>query len=318
MPGKGYGLFDFLKRQKTHSGLTAIGLQSDGVCLAQVARQGANRPRLTACELLAMTPGEEGKTLAQLCARRGLKRARCTTLLGASDYQLLLTEAPDVGPDELKKALRWKIKDLIDFHINDATLDVFDLPGATPGAKAREMYTVASRSEAIQRRVDLLTAAGIGLDVIDIPELAQRNLAALLPEDAAGVALLSLQDKSGLVTVTRQGSLYLSRALNIGHESLRSAADPSLYFDHIVLEIQRSLDYFESHFREAPIRHLVLAPLAEPVPGLVDYLGANLNVAVGSMDLAALLDSDVELTPALQSGCLTTIGAALRQEAMTL
>jgi MSHA biogenesis protein MshI len=311
-------VFDLLKRRRPSVGLTAIGLQSDGVCLAQVERQGANRPRLTACELQTMASGEEGKTLAQLSAHHGLKHMRCTTVLDTSDYQLLLMEAPDVGPDDLKQALRWKIKDLIDFHINDATLDVFDLPGATPGAKAREMYTVAARNEAIQRRVDLLTGAGMGLDVIDIPELAQRNLAALLPEDLAGVVLLSLQDKSGLVTITRQGYLYLSRSLNIGHESLRSAADPAMYFDHIVLEVQRSLDYFESHFREAPIRHLMLAPLAEPVPGFVDYLSANLNVAVGSMDLAALLDSDVELPAALQARCLATIGAALRQEVKTL
>jgi MSHA biogenesis protein MshI len=99
---------------------------------------------------------------------------------------------------------------------------------------------------------------------------------------------------------------------------LRSAADPTKYFDHIALEVQRSLDYFESHFRETPIRHLVLAPLAEPVPGFVEYLGANLNVTVDSMDLAALLDSNVELTPALQARCLTTIGAALRQEVKAL
>jgi MSHA biogenesis protein MshI len=256
--------------------------------------------------------------LDQLAAQYGLKRARCTTLLDESEYKLLLTEAPDVGPDELKSALRWKVKDLIDFHINDATLDVFDLPGATPGSKAREMYTVAARNEAIQRRVDLLTGHHIGLEVIDIPELAQRNLAALLPEDTAGVAVVSLRAMSGLVTITRQGFIYLSRALNLGLDTLRSADDPARYFDHIVLEVQRSLDYFESHFREAPVRHLAVAPLAQPVPGLLDYLAANLGLTVVSMDLAALIDSDVELTPELQARCFATIGAALRHEVKAL
>jgi len=311
-------LLSFFKKRTAGTDLAALSLQADGVCLAHVDRQGANRPRLLACEFQAMRPGEEAKILDQLASQHDLKRVRSTTLLGTGDYQLLLTEAPDVGADELKQALRWKIKDLIDFHINDATLDVFNLPGYVPGTPAREMYTVAARNEAIQKRVDLLTGAGIGLEVIDIPELAQRNLAALLPEDTAGVALLSLQEQSGLITITRQGFLYLSRSLNLGHESLRSAADPMKYFDHIALEVQRSLDYFESHFRETPIRHLVLAPLAEPIPDFVEYLSANLNVTVDSMDLAALLDSNVELTPALQARCLTTIGAALRQEVKAL
>lgn len=311
-------VFDFLKRPSLAAGLTGIELSSGGIGVARIERQGGARPRLRACEFRESTPDGAGPALAQIASQYGLKRARCTTLLGEGDYQLLLTDAPEVGADELKQALRWKIKDLIDFHINDATLDVFDLPGNAPGVPAREMYAVAARNEAIQKRVDLLTGAGIGLDVIDIPELAQRNLAALLPEDVAGVAVLSLQPKNGLITVTRQGSLYLSRALNIGHESLRTAADPAMYFDHLVLELQRSLDYFESHFREAPIRHLALAPLAEPIPGLLEYLGANLNVTLGQMNLAELLDSDVELSAALQARCLGTIGAALRQEVKAL
>ena len=311
-------MLSFLKNRSKRTDLAALSLQADGVCLAHVDRSGAGRARIMACAFQPLQAGDEVKALAHLASHHNLKRARCTTLLGTGDYQLLLTEAPDVGADELKQALRWKIKDLIEFHINDSTLDVFDLPGATPGAKAREMYAVAARNEAIQRRVDLLTQAGIGLDVIDIPELAQRNLASLLAEDTNGVALLSLQDKTGLITITRQGYLYLSRTLNIGHESLRSAADPAMYFDHIVLEVQRSLDYFESHFREAPIRNLVLAPLAEPVSGLMEYLAANLSVSVASMDLTQLLDSDVQLTPALQARCLNTIGAALRQEVKAL
>jgi MSHA biogenesis protein MshI len=309
-------MLSFLKK-KSDASLTAIGYEADGIAVARVDQSGA-RLRLTACEHRPCAPDEFGRGLAQLASARHLKNVRCTTVLDEADYQLLLTEAPNVGPDELKAALRWKVKDLIDFHINDAALDVFELPGAAPGAKSREMYAVAARNEAIQKRVDLLTAAGFKLEIIDIPELAQRNLAALLPEDAAGVALLSLKAQSGLLTITRQGYLYLSRPLNVGTDTLRAADDPTRYFDHIALEIQRSLDYFESHFREAPVRHLILAPLAEPVNGLSEYLSANLGAAVGTMDLARLLDSDVELTPALQARCLSTIGAALRQEVAAL
>lgn len=305
-------MLSFLKK-KTDAGLTAVGYETGGVGIARIEHEGT-RPRLTVCEHRPSPPDDIGKGLAQLASAHHLKKARCTTVLDETDYQLLLTEAPDVGADELKAALRWKIKDLIDFHINDATLDVFELPGATPESRSREMYAVAARNEAVQRRVDLLTGAGIGLEIIDIPELAQRNVAALLPEDAAGVVLLSLKAHSGLITITRQGYLYLSRPLNLGLDTLLAAGDPARYFDHIVLEVQRSLDYFESHFREAAIHHLVVAPLAEPLPALLEYLRANLGVTVGEMDLAQLLDSDVELSPALQAASFTIIGAALRQE----
>ena len=160
------------------------------------------------------------KTLARIATDYGLKRAVCTTVLDQTEYSLLLTEAPDVPAEELRAAMRWRVKDLIDFHINDATLDVFDIPGERVVGRARPMYTVAARSAVIQKRVDQLDAAGINLQVIDIIELAQRNLATLLPEDVRGVALLSFTAGAGLLTITKQSELYLSRNLDIGLDAL--------------------------------------------------------------------------------------------------
>lgn len=239
-------------------------------------------------------------------------------MLDQSDYSLLLTEAPDVPADELRAAMRWRIKDLIDFHINDATLDVFDVPGERVAGRARPMYAVAARSPAIQKRVDLLDAAGIDLEVIDIAELAQRNLAMLLPEDARGVVVVSFLAGSGLLTVTKQGELYMSRSLDLGLDSMLSASEPAAYFDRVVLEVQRSLDYYDSHFRQPPVAGLVLAPTSRPVPGLEEHLRANLNVTVSTMDLTQLMDTRADFDLIARARCLITIGAALRQEKATL
>jgi len=312
-------LLSLLKKKQTLPGLTAIGLNPDGVYLARVMREPGLRPRITHWDFRPTgTSAPQDKALANLARDYELKRARCTTLLDDADYQLLLTEAPDVNADELKAALRWRIKDLINFHINDASLDVFDLPGEAMPGRTREMYVVAARNPAIQARVNLLDAAGINVDIIDVPELAQRNVAALLPEDTGGVAMLTVQATSGLITLTRQGLMYLSRAINIGFETLEGAAEPAGYFDHIVLELQRSLDYFESHFREAPIRHLVLGPTPAPLPALLDHLRANLNVQVSQVDLTQVLDCDKAMPVELQARCLAIIGAALRQEVKAL
>ncbi|MEK6243607.1 MAG: agglutinin biogenesis protein MshI, partial [Pseudomonadota bacterium] len=53
---------------------------------------------------------------------------QCATLLRPGEYQLLLVEAPTVPPAELKSAMRWRVKDMIDYHVDDATLDVLDIP----------------------------------------------------------------------------------------------------------------------------------------------------------------------------------------------
>lgn len=312
-------MLSFLKRRATTSGLTAIGLQAEGACIARVDWPAGQRPRLLHTEYQPWEPGVEiERQLQKLAAQHQLKRARCTTLLDESEYTLVLTEAPDVRPEELKTALRWKVKDLIDFHINDATLDAFALPGDASAGRVREMYAVAARNEAIRRRADQLHHAGINLDVIDIPEMAQRNLAALLPEDTQGLAMVSFTGRGGLLTITRQGDLYLSRNLDVGLDLLLQSGGLTGYYDRVVLEVQRSLDYYESHFRMPPVRHLALTPVAGRMPELVDYLRANLSVEVSVMNLAAMVELDTGVPAELEGPCLFTLGAALRREEKAL
>ncbi|HEU5339360.1 MAG TPA: pilus assembly protein PilM [Sulfuricaulis sp.] len=299
-------------------GLTGIGLSSDGLCIARIERATGRMPTLT---LLDFRPwGDQGqeKVLERAAADYELARSRCTTVLDANEYSLLLTEAPDVPPDELRAAIRWRIKELIDFHINDATLDVFELPGEKAAGRARSMYAVAARSLAIQKRADMMSTAGINLDVIDIPEMAQRNLASLLPEEAKGVVLLSFSSAGGLITISKQGDIYLSRNIDIGYDLMTSFQDSNELFDRIALEVQRSLDYYDSHFRQAPISTLALVPMLREVPGFVDYLKANLSANIITMDLTKLMECEVEVRPELQAACLTVLGAALRQEERAL
>jgi len=241
-------------------------------------------------------------------------------------HSLLLIEAPDVQPAELKAAVRWRIKDLIDFHIDDAVIDVFEIPeqGAAPG-RARLMYAVAARASKVHANVSKLEKTSLELDTIDIPELAIRNITSLLDDDIRGVAFLYLSAESGVITLTRQGSLYMSRNIDVGlkkmiaatgSEDLHPQTEQSL--DKIVLEVQRSLDYYESHFSQPPITSLVLAPMEQEIAGVLPHLSANLGIAVSMLDFNSVLDSDESITNASKIKCLLAIGAALRYEEKVL
>ena len=267
-----------------------------------------------------------------------LDAAECSSVADQDSFSLLLVEAPQVESAELKAAVRWQIKELIDFHIDDAIIDVFDIPGQQERGRPKLMYVVASRTSTVQKHIDLLEQNGINLQVIDIPELALRNIAALLPEDQSGVATLYIGRHHGLLLFTRQQTLYLSRRIELGLEQLLNYAntpeaedefvldgeEPAMpaplqrALDNMVLEIQRSLDYYESHFSLPPVSGLVMAPMEEAIPGMMGYLGGNLGVPVRTLDLNAIIDSEETLTDQLQSQCLFAIGAALREEKRAL
>jgi MSHA biogenesis protein MshI len=313
-------LFSFIRKKKNVPGLTAAVPQADGVCVVRVVRESTSRPRVTVFAFHAWDSAADHATLwTSLCRDYDLSHASCVTLLDPGDYSLLLTEAPDVPREELKSAIRWRIKDLIDFHIDDATLDVFSVPGAAGSGRAHPMYAVAARTSAIRERVDAMEAAGIGLEIVDIPEMAQRNLASVLPQDETGVVLLSLGRRTGLITISCKGELYLSRNLDMGWEQLMSESDPLLAdYGSIVLEVQRSLDYYDSHFRQPPVAGLMLAPMRDDPSGLMEQLRSNLGLSVDVLDPSVVLDWEVDAPAPMMVDCAIALGAALRREERVL
>src|SRR5687768_6419248 len=101
----------------------------------------------------------EPKSLERVAREFGAKRFQCTTLLRPDQYQILLVEAPAVKPDELKSAVRWRIKDMLDYHVDDATIDVLDVPLPAGGPqRTHYMYTVAARNDVIRTTIDRFTA----------------------------------------------------------------------------------------------------------------------------------------------------------------
>lgn len=340
---------DFLKidlrrllRKPMGGSLLALDLRPTQLCLCQVDKQG--RPMLLERLPLSKDQQVSREALAALLDRvvreRHLAGTPCVVVLHRPDYALLLTEAPQVPEAEIQSALRWKIGDLIDFPVNEAILDYFELPPLQAG-EARQLYVVAARESVIQERVDLLRGVGLEPAYIDIAEKAQRNLAARLPEDEQGVAVVEIGETESLLTITRRGDLLFSRTLPFGLDTVleqvmqqtelsagmaRSylagqglldgdsedppAAQLALRFatERLALELQRSLDYYDSRFRRGAVRNLYLIFDGLYVPGLAAYLGTLTGTVC--RDFPTVERPAHGATP---SGCLLSYGAALRE-----
>lgn len=303
----------------------AVSFQADGLCAAHLTRPKEGKPEVNVAAFAA-SGEKDGRAdvLEKLAKDLQLARYECSTLLGAGEYQLLTVDAPNVQPEELKTAIRWRIKDMLDYHVDDATVDVLDIPvDKNAAVRNHSMYAVAARNQVIQERQTLFADLKIPLSVIDIPEMAQRNVSSLLEQDGRGVAFLSFDEQGGLLTVTYSGELYLSRRIDLPLSQLQQADIERLNscYDRITLELQRSLDHFDRQYHFIAIAKLMLGPLGEAGEGLRGYLGNNLYIPVESLDLSSILDlekvPDLK-DPAAQQRYFMTIGAALRVEETVL
>ncbi len=263
--------------------------------------------------------GDDGLPELQSIGAPYLNKSRLTSVLSTGSYELLLVTLPDVPQNELIEAVRWQIRELLKFPAEEAVIEIFDIPQQSNTGNKPMAYAAVTRRNALRQHVDTIHNAGFKPVAIDIPELCIRNVAARLPQDADGVALLHVGDERSTLTVTRQGVLYLMRHVDIGLNDLLSSKDDttgaSTHSSAVVLEVQRSLDYYESHYDRRPVTELVLAPGAN-IGRLPDIMREQLGLTVSPLDLASLFDLQNEIPTERHGDCLFAIGAALRSESM--
>jgi MSHA biogenesis protein MshI len=265
------------------------------------------------CAFHALAPGQDqAQLLCKLVAEQRLDKIPCSTLLAAEDYQLLMVEAPEVPPAELRAAIRWRVRDLIDFHIDDAVLDVFDVPPTGARGMQENLYVVVARANVVKECAEAMQAADAQLKVIDIPELALRNIGARRERDGSGDAMVYLGSRQGLITLIRDATLYLARSLDIGYDALHN--NPHEQVDRLALELQRSIDYYDRHFQQAPVTRITLCPFPGLNAGFAEQLAQHTGIAVHELQLDELMSSRAGVDSEQFSRCLLAIGAALRTE----
>lgn len=259
-------------------------------------------------------------TRALRAARRagGLARHACVGLLPREQVQLLPMDAPDVPREEWRAALRWKLKDMVDFPVEDAGVDLLEVPTEASSRRQPTVIAVAARGDALRSIVRAAEDAGVRWRALDVAETGLRNLSALLATPGRGHALLHVGDSHATLVITHDGELLQTRQIDVtaaqvssSDEAVRQAA-----YDRAGLELQRTLDGFERVFTQTSLERLHLLPGSGAEP-FADYVRELVYVPVLVADLAAQLD--LSAVPAFANNDAlapywVAIGAALRSD----
>jgi MSHA biogenesis protein MshI len=293
-----------------------IALGERSFALAVVLRPQGNKPAIEYCATNQVS-GEVGPALKAALEKLRATRATACAVIDGEDYQIVQVESPEVLPSELRAAVRWKLRDAISFNIDEAAVDVFEVPEPVRRTQTKMLFAVAARDSSIQRVASLLKPIARGFNAIDIPELCLRNVASVLPQDAKGVAMLAINERFAQLVVARQGVMYLTRRIETarGFNPHTASKGPSIDAGAIALELQRSLDYYESHYDQTPIGDLVLAPANDLTRVLAEALKAETGLRVNVLDARDVFNvyKTGELVTDWPS--LMALGAALRVEA---
>lgn len=310
-------MLGFPKKEK-NSGLIGISLQSDHICMVSLSDIHLEKPRINfVTHKQCLSKEDQSQALQTLIQERALTNPDCYTVLESERYQLINMQAPNLPEDELKQAMRWQIKNMIDYSPDDAVIDIFEMPKKYNNDDQNKMlYVVSAKKEDIDERSRLIQNNKLSLQVIDIEELALRNICTLFPQHKTGMIYLNIEASHSTIIIVKEAQLYLARTLNFGMDSLDTSMDVTQgnndSLNTIILEIQRSTDYYESHYGQAPCQNLLISPVNMHQPELLEYLSSILNINIMRLDLNQVFDCNTSIADEEQSLYITAIGALLR------
>jgi len=309
----------FFRKENVCKGIVGISFLQNGISVAVSKFSESSTLTLIHCEFIdARKPEDQQDLLGELAAQHNLAEYDCHLVLTTDNYRRINIEAPAVAENEIIEAIRWKIHDLIDFPVDKAVIDYYQVPIAVRANSSKMLEVIASPIDIIREQVEKCTKAGLQLKVVDIHETTLRNLAAQLPENERGIALLYLLEFSGTLLIQKDATIYVSRKFEIGYKKLglddpfSSESVTANAHNNLALEIQRSLDYVESYYGIPPISTLAVIPLAENTHNLLDSLSSNLGIVARMIDLSTVIDCDILVDAQTQSLCAPVIGATLR------
>lgn len=301
----------FLPWQKKHNNdLLGVEASKEGIALARVTRN-SDGLRLKSCDYISRDAVDSlEEALPEQVDTLGLANVPCNWVLANENYTLLLVEAPNVPPEEMREAMRWRIKDLISFPAEQATLDVFELP--KDGSRGKKMlYVVVTERRHIEDVLGLARQSRLSPQSIDIAEMAMRNIAELVTSDRRGVAIVRLRQGAGNLALIREDKLYLSRQFDLNYNG---GLLDDLPEDALILELQRSLDYYERQMGQEPPAHILFC--GDNISD--DKIGQSIHNSLPGdtrcLDLTRLLPGAEDCDEHLLQLCLGAIGGALRRE----
>ncbi len=150
---------------------------------------------------------------------QGLGGLEARVMLRPEQCQVLQVTSPAVAPEELRSAARYQIREMVDVHIDDITLDVMHV-GDGQDKSTGQLFVVTTPNAVVREVMALADTMQWPVTVIDIQEMAQRNLQSAVAQkagtaDRADAVLLITDERQAVFTISAKGELYYTRRLDL-------------------------------------------------------------------------------------------------------
>jgi type IV pilus assembly protein PilM len=249
--------------------------------------------------------------ITRMFAENGIKGRMVATSVSGHSVIVKPITVPAMSEQELAERIQLEAAQHIPFDINDVNLDYQVLSNDANSAQMRVLL-VAVKKDKILNYTNVLSMAGKTPAVVDIDVFALQNCYEYnyQPSPAATVALLNLGASVMNINIVKGSTPLFTRDVSVGGhqytDSLQKELDMSFedaeafklgrrvgtvsedaklpilqqVTELIVLEIQKTFDFFRATSAGEHIEKIYLAGGSAPVPGLLEELRREFSLPV--------------------------------------
>ena len=248
-------------------------------------------------------------TLADDVERFNLMACGCQLILVPGQYQLLLIDALDVPEADMAKALRWSLKGLSDYDLDDVAIDAFLLPVVKAEDQKTALVAITPLSVLNKKRA-VLESACLDVTAVSIAEMALKNLLTLMRfEKQTPVLVISLCDNIRKLHIVYNDTFYLIRELT---QDLHPNAEEPAEMANILGEIERSIDYCINKLNLPEPTQLFFTPGFHLAISFFPHIEEKLGLTVQIIDLNLFLEIEPALSLEEQHHVFFSVAGAIR------
>ena len=292
-------------------GRVSIGLDvgSRYLKVVQVSHAGS-APEVSRIAVRALTEAGGGadagaavvEAIVKLFRDSGLRGRQVVTGVGGHDVIVKRVELERMKPSELREVIRWEAEQHLPFDTASVELDFQILSSGDP----MDVLLVAAKRDLVHGATDIVSAAGLGLEVLDVDGFALGN--ALIhnhPEAADGIVMVAdMGWETTTVVVVEEGIPAVTRDLHFGVRALCKTVQretgletqaleamirgqrvsPDLQsvievaVDEMAVELERASAFLKTRPADLGLGRVYLSGGGARIPGLADALGRILSV----------------------------------------
>jgi type IV pilus assembly protein PilM len=286
--------------------------------------------------------------ITRIFKSKQIRNNQIATAISGSSVIVKKIALPAEMKDDLEESIQWEAEQYIPFDISDVNLD-YQIVGNTPDGNRIEVILVAAKREKIADQTSVISMSGYVPAVVDIDAFALQNAYEVNYEPRPGTVAALLNVGSSVMNInivrgseflfTRDIAMggnhyneFLQKELNISFEEAENykrngASSPDLQkrtvatlnsvSEILVLEVQKTLDYFKTTSRMEDIREIYLSGGACRTSGFQSCLQEKFQIPVSFLNPFKRIKTNNKTLPGsavdeLASEFAIAVGLALR------